>query len=151
MVVIVGSIGGFVYKKHKDQAHAASIEYKYGKHFQLRDSTKYRRLLVDGYACKWSSNTISVFSIRRGLITNAGYKVATSSSYSGGPRTSLHDFNNWLSNMNITRFSTVANGHNYMGYNSASLWGYAYVANQSYGSGDLVSLVHTSTLPACHY
>lgn len=153
-LTVLGYSGYMLYQKHtygqlaKDvQANAASIEYKYGKHFQIRDDTRYKRLLVDVYACHYNNHgnfkTISILSVRRGLITKAGYRVE----YRG--HSVSKTFNNWLYNMNLSRFSTVdRSGFNVM---SGNLYGIATASN-GYGSGSKsVKLGGAEALPACHY
>lgn len=158
VVVIVGSIGGFIWKKHSNSSstidvHAADIEYKYGRHFQMRDDTRYHRLLVDGYACKWNGSTISVLSIRRGFISLVVYALTQSNNgYARDSFVQTQFLDNWLSNMNLSRFSTYANGHNYMGWNSMRLTGYASLYGSTYGTGaSTINLGFTKTLPSCHY
>lgn len=168
VLATLGYGGNLLWQKHnyaqlakEVDANAASIEYKYGRHFQIRDNTKYKRLLVDAYACKWSSNTISVFSIRRGLITAAvyniqvgGYTPSTMAQVAGSDY-----IQNWWYNMNITRFSTVNFGHNYMGYASARIKGFAQDNSDRYGSdpigynSSLRANISgpTKDLPSCHY
>lgn len=157
VLATLGYGGNLLWQKHnysklakEVDANAASIEYKYGRHFQIRDNTRYKRLLVDGYACKWSSNTISVFSVRRGLINYVWYSLYDKDNVFRGASGQI---GNWLYNMNITRFSTVSYGHNWMGHNGTLLLGYANTLKYPYyGSGSNgINLGATKTLPACHY
>ena len=179
----IGSIGFFVYKKHqgKTAAHASSLAYKYGA---ILRNDKYATI----YACRYynqqkqSFNEVSVFTVRNAKINNHITSIDVWMNANPAWNTITHKYNAswWYGTLSLIRLSTVANGHNYIGYASANLDIYG---NGSSGGGGRLTVrgapgqssglsyvttvtggivvypgswggkqqVATRTLPACHY